>query len=273
MKNMSRMDKLRWALGEYGRTNLWLYATSGAYYLFFSLGPLLVILLGLLPYMPFSEEALMDAVLGHAPGPFRELIEGLVDGLYAGSTTAIGLGALVELWSAGKVFSLILRTIEQIYDGQTHGSFLRRRLLGAVYTLALIVLILGNMILLFTGEKILDSIGLMSKWSALWTLLIRGREIFFFLVVTAVNALLFAHVPQRKLSYILQLPGAAFSAAAWLIFSHIYSWAVSSFGFYSIYGGLAVVIISLFWMYASLFLLFLGAWLNTLIEKWPLLEQ
>ena len=266
-------NKLRWAAGEFGRADLWLYATSGAYYLFFSLGPLAVILLGLLPYMPFSEAELMDAVLGYAPEPFRELVKNLVDGLYAGSTAAIGVGAVIELWSAGKVFGLILRTVEQIYDGQTHGGFLRRRFLGAVYTAALVALILGNMVLLFAGEKLLDSIGLMSKWSDLWALLIRGREIFFFLVVTAVNALLFAHVPQRDLEYAKQLPGAAFSAAAWLIFSRIYSWAVTSFGFYSIYGGLAIVIVSLFWMYASLYLLFLGAWLNTLIEKWPLLEE
>ena len=269
MKDSPAMDKLRWAAGEYGRTSMWLYATSGAYYLFFALGPLLVVLLGLLPYMPFTEEQLMDTLLGYAPEPFRELIGRLVDGVYAGSTAAIGIGLVVELWSAGKVFSLIMRTVELIYDGKTHGSFLLRRLRGALYTAALVVIILGNMVLLFTGEKILASIGFISKWSGLWSVLIRGREIVFFLIVTALNALLFTHVPQKELRYTKQLPGAAFSAAAWLIFSRIYSWAVSSFGFYSIYGGLAVVIISLFWMYASLYLLFLGAWLNTIVEKWP----
>ena len=124
MKDSPTIQKLRQAAGEFGRANIWLYATSGAYYLFFALGPLLVILLGLLPYMPFSEEQLMDALLGYAPEPFRELIGRLVDGVYAGSTAAIGIGLVVELWTAGKVFSLIMRTIEQIYDGRTHGSFL-----------------------------------------------------------------------------------------------------------------------------------------------------
>ncbi len=268
MRENTLLPSLRRAAGEFGRNNIWLYATSGAYYLFFALGPLLVILLGLLPYMPFSEEQLMDALLGYAPEPFRELIGRLVDGVYAGSTAAIGIGLVVELWTAGKVFSLIMRTIEQIYDGKTHGSFLLRRLRGALYTAILVVIILGNMVLLFVGEKLLDSIGLISKWAGLWAFLIRGREIVFFLIVTALNALLFTHVPQKELRYTKQLPGAAFAAAAWLIFSRIYSWAVSSFGFYSIYGGLAVVIISLFWMYASLYLMFLGAWLNTQIEKW-----
>lgn len=269
MRDSPVLKKLRWVSQEFSRTDLWLYATSGAYYLFFSLGPLTVILLGLLPYMPFTEQELMDALLDYAPGPFQELISRLVEGVYDGSKAAIGIGLVIELWSAGKVFSLILRTIEQIYDGRPHGSFLYRRFMGALYTAALIVLFLGNMVLLFTGERILSSIGFMSRRAGLWAFLIHGRELFFFLVVTAVIALLFAHVPQRELRYCRQLPGAVFSSAAWLIFSRIYFWAVSSFGFYSIYGGLAVVIISLFWMYASLYLLFLGAWFNTLLDKRP----
>ena len=260
MKDSAFLRKLRWVSEEFARENLWLYATSGAYYLFFSLGPLVVLMLGLIPYLPFSEQALLDTLLDFAPGPFQELIYSLVSDVYAGSATALGVGIVVELWSAGKFFSLILRGVGQIYDGRAYGGYLRRRLMGALYTAALIALIVGNLVLLFAGERLLAS-------TVLPAVIVRGRPMVFFAVVTVLNALLFRYVPRKELIFRRQLPGAAFSAATWLAFSRVYSWAVDRFRFFSIYGGLAIVIISLFWMYCSLYLLFLGAWLNTLREK------
>lgn len=255
--------RLPWYVAEYGQANIGLYATSGAYYLFFSLGPLVVLLLGLLPYLPFSQQDLQDALLGllgYAPQPMRELVESLVDGVYAGSTAALGIGVVVELWSAGKFLSQVMRGIGQIYDNRVTGSFLFRRLLGALYTAALLALILGNVTLLFAGEKLIPI-------ARLWSVVMHLRGVTFFVTVTVVNALLFSTVPRKRLRFARQLPGAAFSAAAWLLFSQVYSWAVDRFGFYSVYGTLAIVIISLFWMYCSLFLLFLGAWFNAVREK------
>lgn len=260
-------EKLRWAAEEYSRADLWLYATSGAYYLFFSLGPLVMLVLGLLPYLPFTQQQLADTLLQYTPLPFQELISTLVSGVYTGSTAVLSFGVVVELWSAGKFVSMVLRGVGQIYDGRSYGGYFRRRLLGALYTAALIVLVLGNLLLLFFGERLLSALGYVPDGAGLWAVLLRLRVVVFFAVVTVINALMFRYVPRKELTFRRQLPGAAFSAATWLAFSQVYSWAVEHFRFYSIYGGLAIVIISLFWMYCSLFLLFLGAWLNALREK------
>ncbi len=259
MRGEKLWNTLTAAAGEYGKTDLWLYAASGAYYMFLSLGPLAAVLLGLLPYFPFSQQELLDLLLGYAPGPLQELVQDLVEGVYANSATALGVGIVAELWSAGKLLSLIMRCVGRLYDGHSAG-YLRNRLMGALYTAVALVLVLANVALLFAGESLLGS----SK--AMW-MIMRLRPVMFFAAVTAVDALLFSTVPKRKLHFRDQLPGAAFSSAAWLLFSQIYFWAVERFGFYSIYGGLAIVIISLFWMYCSLYILFLGAWLNTMFEK------
>ena len=263
-------DKLRmltlhlpWYAAEYGQANIGLYATSGAYYLFFSLGPLVVLLLGLLPYLPFSQQQLQDALLdllGYVPLPVQRMLEDMVNEVYAGSAAALGIGLVVELWSAGKFLSQVMRGVGQIYDGKVHGNFLFRRLLGAAATAALLALILGNMALLFIGEKLIPI-------AQFWSVVMRLRGVGFFVIVTLLNALLFSTVPLKKLRFVRQLPGAAFSAAAWLAFSSVYSFAVDKFGLYSVYGTVAIVIVSLFWMYCSLFLLFLGAWFNAMREK------
>lgn len=249
-------------LRSYGQANIGLYATSGAYYLFFSLGPLLVLLLGLLPHLPFSQEDLQQALLGllgYAPEPLQKLVSDLVEGVYAGSSTALGIGLVTELWSAGKFLSQVMRGVGQIYDGRVYGNFLFRRLLGTVYTVALLVLVVVNVALLFLGERLLASVTGLDP-------LLRLRGLVFFATVTVINALVFSTVPHRKLRFVRQLPGAAFAAGAWLLFSQAYSWAVARFSVFSVYGGLAIVIISLFWTYCSLSLLFMGAWLNAMRE-------
>lgn len=262
-------DKMRRAADRLNRADLWLYATSGAYYFFFSLGPLAVVILALLPWLNISRQTLAEALLEYTPGPFQELMGTLVEDIYSGSAAALGIGLVVELWSAGKFFGLLRRGIAHIYDGRLRDSYLRQRLMGALYTAAVIALILGNLALLLGGERWLVSAGCVSRQAGLWALLLRSRSLLFFLAVTVLNALLFQTVPRRSLTFRGQLPGAAFAAAAWLLFSRIYSWAVERFSFFSIYGGLAIVIISLFWMYCSLYLLFLGAWLNTLRAPAP----
>lgn len=260
---MTIPEKLRGLAVRYGQANLSLYSTSGAYYLFFSLGPLIVIILGLLPYLPFTEQELLDTLLQYAPESFRRLVETLVTDIYAGSATALGIGLVTELWSAGRFLALVMRGVGQIYDGRSWDGYFRRRLLGAAYTAILILLILANMGLLLFGGRLLSR----QQYMPLLHILLRSRGLLFFALVTLVNALLYCHIPHRKLHFRQQLPGAAFAAAAWLAFSSIYSWAVERFRFFSVYGGLAIVIISLFWMYCSLYLLFLGAWLNTLLEN------
>lgn len=257
-------EKLRAAADRFGRSDLWMYAASGTYYLFFSLGPLAVVILALLPWLGISQEELTQTLLHFAPGPFREMMGSLAADIYTGSPVALLAGLAVELWSAGKFFGLLMRCVSRIYDGEEHGGFLRRRLMGSVYTAAVIALTLGNLALLLGGERWLVSAGYVSRDAGLWSIALRCRGLVFFLAVTGLNALLFRTVPRRELTFKGQLPGAAFAAASWLAFSRVYSWAVDRFRFFSIYGGLAIVILSLFWIYCSLYLLFLGAWLNAL---------
>ena len=264
---MKLLDKLRWVGDQFSGANLWLYAASGAYYLFFSLGPLAVIILALIPYLPvIPAEELLDLVAEYAPPQVEQMVEQLVRELYAGSALAFGVGLVVELWSAGQFFGLVMGALGHIYDGGHRGGYLRRRLWGALHTLILVALVLGNMALLFWEERLQAQAG--PEASAFWAFVFQSRGVVFMIALTVSLALLFRYVPRRELRFYAQLPGAAFSALTWLAFSRAYSWGVARFSLFSVYGSLAIVIISLFWMYCSLYLLFLGAWLNSLPARY-----
>lgn len=259
----------RRAVDDPQRADISVHASSGAYYLFLSLGPLVVLLLSVLPYTPLTEQQLLQSLLGFTPEPFRRLVNAIVTDVYTGSLTFFSISFIAELWSAAKFLSSVLHGVGEIYDdGGRYDSFFRRRFMGALYTLALLVFILGNLTLLFFGERLLALA--QSRFPAMegfFAGLLRLRSLIFLVALTLVIALLFRYIPHKDLRFWRQLPGAAFSAVVWLLFSRAYSWAVQRFAFFSVYGSLAMITISLFWMYCSLYILFLGAWLNTLGEK------
>ncbi|MCC8358205.1 MAG: YihY/virulence factor BrkB family protein, partial [Oscillospiraceae bacterium] len=78
--------------------------------------------------------------------------------------------------------------------------------------------------------------------------------------------LLFRLLPDRNLHLRRLLPGAMGGAVVWLLFSQLYSWAVERFQLFSVYGSMAFVIVSLFWMYCSLYILFFAGWVNVYLD-------
>lgn len=252
---------LRAMIRDPARADIGLYATSGAYYLFLSLGPLIVLLLSLLPHTPLGETEVMEFLLSYTPEAFRQLVYLILSQVYTGSSSAFGLSLAAELWSAGKFVSSLIRGIGELYDSRRITGFLRRRLIGAIYTLGLILFILINLVLRLFGQTLL---GFSPALEHAAKMLLSLRWPLFLLGLTLVNALLFCLVPRPRQKFRRQLPGALLAAAGWLVFSGLYSILVERFEFFSVYGSLAIIILSLFWMYCSLYILFLGAWLNTL---------
>ena len=246
------------------RSRIGLHSAAGAYYLFLSLGPFIALLLALVPHLPIPETRLPELLLAHTPEVFRQMVYLILSQLYAGSLAALGLSLAAELWSAGKFFSGLLHGLAEIYGADRLPGFFRRRAAGVLYTLALLVFIVCGLVLRLCGETLLSVVR--SRFSGLNPLLetlIPMGKLLFPLVLLGGCTLLFSSVSRRKFPFLLQLPGAAMAVGGWLLFSRVYSFLVEQFRFFSIYGSLAIVFLSLFWMYCSLYILFLGAWFNT----------
>lgn len=253
----------RRAAGDPLRADIGLYAANGAYYLFLSLGPLTALLLSLLPYTAVTEQRLLDALSAVIPAAFGALVHAVAADVYAAPGAALGLSLAAELWSAAKLLTSVVRGVREL-SGAPAPGYLRRRLLGAAYTLVLIAFILGNLMLLLFGERLefaarrrLPALG------ALFPALLSLRPLILFGGLTAANALLFRCAPGHGRT----LPGAAGAAAAFLIFTRLYSIVLERFGLFGVYGSIAAVLVTLYWAYCSLFILFSGAWLNRLLTN------
>ena len=60
----------------------------------------------------------------------------------------------------------------------------------------------------------------------------------------------------------MQLPGAAFSAVSWGVFSWGFSLYVGIGEAYSTYGSLSLIIILMIWLYIGIYILLIGAQIN-----------
>ena len=69
---------------------------------------------------------------------------------------------------------------------------------------------------------------------------------------------MYVFLPRRRVRFLHNLAGAAFSAGGWVLFSYFFSLFVENFSNFSIYGSLATLIILMFWLFFCMYILFLG---------------
>ncbi len=252
-----------------GRAHVGVFAASGTFYLFLSLVPLAILFLCLLPYTSLTQGLILKPLLDFAPAQFQQLIHGIVAEVYAGSLSALSLSLAVELWSASKFFACLTQGVSEIYDGYQEQSFFQLRLHGVLYTGLLILFVVLDFSIVVFGEHLAQILTRhFPYYASLWHALLRLRGVIFIAYLTCYNALLFKTLPRTKLRFRQQLPGAVFSAVVWFLFSKLYSLAVELFHMYGIYGSLTMIIISMVWIYYSMFILFLGAYLNAFLLRY-----
>ncbi len=242
----------RRAAADPRRAELGLYAANGTYYLFLSLGPLTALLMSLVPYTPLTERELLVGVLAHAPAALRQLVTAIVENVLASSPAALPAAAALELWSGARFLGSIVRGVGAIRGGG--GGYIRSRALGAVFTAALALCIAGDLTLLLFGRRLAAAVPALA-------VVLRLRVIILLAALTLGNVLLY-RAASRGGGYGRLVPGAAGAAAGWMIFTRLYSWALERFGLFGVYGSIAAVAASLYWMYGSVYILLLGAWLG-----------
>lgn len=251
-----------------GRAHVGIFAASGAFYLFLSLMPLAILFLCLLPYTSLTQSMILQPLLDYAPAQFQQLIHSIVNQVYAGSLSVLSLSLVVELWSASRFFTSLAQGISEIYDGYREQSFFRLRLHGVFYTVLLILFIVLDFSIVVFGEHLISFLGnYFPYYIGVWQTFLALRGLIFIVYLTCYNALLFHSLPETKLRFRQQLPGAAFAAVAWFVFSKLYSLTIDLFHMFSIYGNLAMIIISMVWMYYSMFILLFGAYLNAFLMQ------
>ena len=81
-------------------------------------------------------------------------------------------------------------------------------------------------------------------------------------MVWEIFAVMYTYIPNCKLKFSHQIPGAVFSATTWNIFSWGFSMYIQQFNGFDMYGSLTTIVIVMLWLYFCFYLFLIGAHIN-----------
>ena len=245
-----------------------LYAASGAYFLFLSLIPLTALACSVLPLTPLTREAVLEHLSTVLPDAMEALLRELLEQVYGSGAAAVSLSALLTLWSASKAFLGLIQGLDRICGGTGSGGFLRLRAVSGLYTLALLLAVLLSLLLALFRRRLIRLLA--SVWptgGGLLLSLLRMRVFLAVLLLALFFALLYTFLPSWRQPFIRQLPGAMLAALLWMLLTWLFGSSVKGLGGVTLYGSLASAVLALFWVYLCMFLILLGAFVNTRLGK------
>jgi membrane protein len=185
----------------------------------------------------------------------------------SGAGGALGLatviGILTALWSASSGMKALITGVNLAYDETETRKFVKLRGLALLLTLGAMVL-LGVALALIVGfPAVADGWPTPLAWTAgilRWVLLAA--------LLVAALAVLYRYAPNRdEPRWTWVSWGSGIATLLWILASVGFSIYANSFGNYNkTYGALAGVIILMFWLFLTAFVVLVGAELNTEME-------
>jgi membrane protein len=256
---------------ESGRDNLSVVSAGCAFFALFAIFPALSALIALygLTANPATVEQQFKMLADVLPAQAYEIVIEQVRRLVQASSQTLGWSLFVSLalafWSATAGTQALFAALNIAYEEPERRSLLQFYISAFTFTL---VGILGGVIMLLAIFYVPIWFALFG-YSHAFELIVRiGRWPFLAAVVLLLLSLLYRYGPCRTAAkWHWVTVGSVFATTVWLLASAAFSYYVSNFAHYDrFYGSLGAVIILLFWLYISFYIVLLGAEINAELE-------
>ena len=250
--------------------NITMYAAQSAFFLILSAFPFVMMLLTTIKYLPFEQTEFVNAVNNFFPKSVRGYFGFMIDEIY---NTTIGFGAIVSLivmiWSASKGIMSVSDGLDNINRIETGRNYFIRRTINALYTILFCIMMIVVMLLYILGDVIKDKLdSIIGRVAAIDMIYFLLRVAFGPIVVFLVVLIAYSILPSGKMVVRRNIAGAVFTTVCWILLALGLSVYVKVIGENTyMYGSLAGIILVIFWIYISMYILFLGAELNKVKEQ------
>lgn len=242
------------------------YAAAGAYYLFMSLVPMVMLLCAVLQYTPLTEDVVMGVLSEYVPESMYELVSSIVATVYDGGGAALTISIVLTVWSASKSMKAMMRGMDAVYNADRKENYLVFSLRACLYMLVFVLVFILSLIVMVYGNKILDILRYFLPSSAavdyVFGILRYLRFVVVMVLLALVFLLLYRWMPATSLKNKYQQSGAAFSAVVWVLFSSIFSFYISLSNQFGAYGIIGTILVAMMWMYFCIYFLLIGGYIN-----------
>lgn len=253
---------------EISDDQVWPFSAQAAFYLFMSFFPFVMFLFSLLQFLPVSETELTSVISILVPGEVANFLKGIVEEAVDNSSgTVLSITIIATLWSASRGIIAITDGLNEVYDVKETRNYFVVRGMGMLYTvlfaISIIILlgvfVFGNQITMWLESVIPSLKGLTGLVQSVRTVV--GISFLALLFMAMYKAL-----PNRKSFLFREIPGAVIAAVGWVGFSYLFSFYIDNLSNMSAtYGSLTTVILCMLWLEFCMFILLMGAEINSFL--------
>lgn len=258
----------------YSDKDMPIYAANASFFMLIAAFPLIMFAMSLLQLVPgLGKQELLMALFQVLPDmpQIESFVSNVIDNLYVQSAPAIAsITAVTTLVSASAGVYSIGRGLRKIY-GTGKGNYFLNRFFAALYTFLFLVLFVVTLVLLVLGGLIRGFLNVhFLPVARLIDPIAAHSGLIAACILFATFLLIYTIMPGKFQKTKAQIPGALLSTAGWVGLSYLFSFYFTNIRKMSyLYGSLTAIILLMFWMYAMICILFLGAVVNAFLSGPP----
>ncbi len=254
---------------ELRESNTSSYAAAAAFFMFLSAVPIVTLLCGILTLTGMKTDNLLRfGQMIAAPDHITMFLTQMVSEFSGSSAMTISVSSVIILWAAGEGVLAIRYGLDAARDFTEKKSVISLRISSSLYTIIFAAFILFSMVIMVMGDKINELlIKVIPHFNLVIQLLLHFRFLFSWVFSTMLFVLMYKYLPGKRIRHRKNFPGALFASVAWSVVSWLYSVYVDHFNGFSYYGSFTAVVITLFYLYIIMYIIFIGEHINIIAEK------
>lgn len=245
------------------------YAAQTAFFVLLSIIPFLMVFLSLLQYTPITESMLLELYEDSLPGYISPFFISITDEIYSRHIGITAVSAVIAIWSAAKGVQYLTDGLNAVNDLEENRNWFVLRFWAVIYTLIFLIVILFTLIVMVFSNSIrtlaLEYLPVLRGFAVI---LASFKGIFLFIVLVIFFDLIFTFLPNKKITFSSQLPGAVICALAWNLISWLLSVYIDYFDGFSMYGSLTTIALLMLWLYFCLYSALVCAEFNVTFENY-----
>lgn len=186
----------------------------------------------------------------------RNFITDVIDG-----RTRFGLlGLALFIWTATRLIGSLRTVMRDIFDLQEDRGIVGGKIFDTKMVIVAGTLFLANTAVTVGLEAVraygIAWLGLEGRLDTVWRL---WAQLLAFGFIFLMFVLIYRYLPDRRIPWRIALVAGTFTAAVFEMMKGGFAWYVANFGNYtSMYGGLATLVVLVFWIYYSSVVFILG---------------
>lgn len=263
------LDKIVFFIVKVNNDDIFALGAQLAYYLMLSFFPFLLFLLTIVGFSKLNTAEILGGLSTILPISVYGLIETIVvEVIETQNAGLLGASLVLTIWSASSGFRAVIKGLNKAYDMKEKRTFIKRSIVGIVFTLALVLVIMITLAMLvfgeILGEQLLKIVPFPEVIKSIWNI---SRYLIVVFMMVLIFASIYRYTPTNKIPWREVYLGAIVSTLGWIIVSLGFSYYINNIANYSrLYGSVGAVFILMTWLYITSIILILGAEINSVFR-------